>query len=274
MTDFSNARIINSFSDLPDSNDDNVGFLYYVIEDEEFYYSNGTEYVKIDLTGEQGEDGISILWQGAFDSHPSDPSLNWAYYNTTDRTSYIYDGTAWQILYQDVNVYAVGDKGPGGGRIFFDDAADGVDDVVGVRYLEAAPASTEWSGIEYGSYETDIGGDDASSPPELTAVGTGYENTAAIVTALSGLGETGKAAQLCDGLIVGGYDDWFLPSKDELALMYENLHQQGLGGFADDYYWSSSEYFSLRAWLQGFDSGSQGYPDKDGIYLVRAVRAF
>jgi hypothetical protein len=283
MTVFSNARVINSFSDLPNPNDDNAGYLYYVIEDEEFYYSNGTEYVKIDLTGEQGpqgadgspgEDGISILWQGAFDSHPSDPSLNWAYYNTTDRTSYIYDGTAWQILYQDVNVYAIGDKGPGGGRIFFDDADDGVDDVPGVRYLEAAPASTEWNDIEWGSWETDIGGDDSSSAPELTAIGTGYENTAAIVTALAGLGETGKAAQLCEKLVVGDYDDWFLPSKDELDLMYENLHQQGLGGFAVDYYWSSSEDSDYNAWDQIFTNGNQYVNYKDDTYRVRAVRAF
>ena len=48
--------------------------------------------------------------------------------------------------------YAIGDTGPAGGIIFYDDEADGVDDIAGARYLEVAPSETEWSDKEWGGY--------------------------------------------------------------------------------------------------------------------------
>jgi len=56
--------------------------------------------------------------------------------------------------------------------------------------------------------------------------------------------------------------------------MYQNLKLAGIGGFADSYYWSSSEYSSNYAWLQSFYHGDQGYGDKVINGRVRAVRAF
>ena len=57
-------------------------------------------------------------------------------------------------------------------------------------------------------------------------------------------------------------------------MIFENLYEQGLGGFADDYYWSSSEYNSLIAWAQFFISGSQNGNGKSSNVRVRPVRAF
>jgi hypothetical protein len=73
---------------------------------------------------------------------------------------------------------------------------------------------------------------------------------------------------------LGGYTDWFLPSKDELNLMYENLKVFGVGDFTDSYYWSSSEYSAIHAWGQSFYGGTQYADDKGSMFWVRAVRAF
>lgn len=68
--------------------------------------------------------------------------------------------------------------------------------------------------------------------------------------------------------------EWFLPSKDELNEMYVNLHVEGVGGFTDYYYWSSSENSSDDAWGQFFTNGDQYYDDKNDAVYVRPVRAF
>jgi hypothetical protein len=51
--------------------------------------------------GTNGRDGASFVWKGALSEAPENPQLNWAYYNITQRASYIWDGAAWQTLSQD-----------------------------------------------------------------------------------------------------------------------------------------------------------------------------
>jgi hypothetical protein len=103
-----------------------------------------------------------------------------------------------------------------------------------------------------------------------TAIGTGQANTTAIVTKQ---GAGSYAAQLCDDLIVDVYNDWFLPSKDELDKLYSN--KDAIDGFADEYYWSSSEYHANFAWIQDFDDGFQYFNYyRHNAFNVRAVRAF
>jgi hypothetical protein len=51
--------------------------------------------------GVQGVDGLSINWLGNFVTAPSSPNENDAYYNSADGISYIWDGSAWQIIAQD-----------------------------------------------------------------------------------------------------------------------------------------------------------------------------
>lgn len=108
-----------------------------------------------------------------------------------------------------------------------------------------------------------------------TAIGTGQTNTSAIV---NNQGAGSYAAQLCNDYTnadtgTGVYSDWYLPSKDELNKLYQN--KTGVGGFAGNYYWSSSEDGSLSAWNQNFTNGYQFYSNKDSsIRRVRAVRAF
>jgi hypothetical protein len=65
---------------------------------------------------------------------------------------------------------------------------------------------------------------------------------------------------------------WHLPSKNELSWLYEQ--KTVVGGFAINYYWSSTEDGSGSAWFQAFDDGSQSYGNKNLTLPVRAVRAF
>jgi len=168
--------------------------------------------------------------------------------------------------------YAIGDTGPAGGLVFYIDETDEFD----WTYLEVAPASTEWTDKEWGDYGTAIGGDAA-----LTGIGDGQAATTAIVSHMEGESITDTAAQLCDALSHNGFEDWFLPSKDELNAIWDNIvddgsgSNSGVGGFAGVAYWSSSEVNSDLAWYQSFNNGFQDVLDK-GVFgrAVRAVRVF
>ena len=103
-----------------------------------------------------------------------------------------------------------------------------------------------------------------------TAIGTGNQNTIDIE---AGCTTPGTAADICANLTLGGYSDWFLPSKDELRKMRVNLGYYS-GGFVSGNYWSSSEYNHNFAWKMGSSSLSQSYINKGSFYFVRAIRAF
>ena len=113
-----------------------------------------------------------------------------------------------------------------------------------------------------------------NSPPAGAtgrAVGTGYQNTTDIVL---GCPEEGIAARLCYDLEMNGYSDWFLPSIDELLLMYTNLHSKGSGSFDDNFYWSSTQD-KYGSWVVSFYYGSKSNHDREKNSIrTRAVRAF
>lgn len=71
------------------------------------------------------------------------------------------------------------------------------------------------------------------------------------------------------------YGAWYLPSAYELALIKNNLGQQGIVNFTPDYYWSSTEATATTAWMQNFATGEQ-VANKKAITLgqVRAVSRF
>ena len=85
----------------------------------------------------------------------------------------------------------------------------------------------------------------------------GAQNTKKSIARAVASASTCPAASVCDNLTSGGYTDWYLPSKDELDMMYVNLHMQGLGGFANLIYWSSTELANYDAWIQDFGTGNQ-----------------
>ena len=84
--------------------------------------------------------------------------------------------------------------------------------------------------------------------------------------------EANTAAKITDAYALNGYTDWFLPSKDELNLLYQQ--KTVVGGFANNSYWSSSQSHSNNAWYQYFFDGNQYSYGKNSPLPVRAVRAF
>ncbi len=93
-------------------------------------------------------------------------------------------------------------------------------------------------------------GSNVTTGATATALGTGNANTNTIVSVQ---GNGTYAAKLCYDLVLNGYSDWYLPSKDELNKLH--LNKTAIGGFAAAYYWSSSEGADSLAWGQSFASG-------------------
>ena len=96
-----------------------------------------------------------------------------------------------------------------------------------------------------------------------TALGTGIANTGIYANGCTPHPEL-KAADICWNLVLNGYNDWFLPSRDELSLMYQNLRTQNLGNFGgagSGRYWSSSQNgcctnWGSSAWGVDFNNGN------------------
>ncbi len=127
------------------------------------------------------------------------------------------------------------------------------------------------------NYTADIQWDNVSANityAEGTGVGTGLSNTKKIITFL---GANNYAASVCDKLVTGGVDDWYLPSKDELNLMYSNLYKKSIGNFTTGFYWTSSENQGIYAWIQVFGGELDGFqaPSNKGLFRkLRPIRAF
>jgi hypothetical protein len=177
-------------------------------------------------------------------------------------TLYLQDGGSVIIPGISMANLSIGDTYQGGIVFYLDGNGGG---------LIAAP--TDQGQAEWGCINTEISGADGS------AIGTGAQNTIDIE---AGCTTAGTAADICANLTLGGYSDWFLPSKDELELMYYNIGQGnalGLGNigyFAHDEYWSSTEKSPSNA-RELFFTSQYFYPSwtgKSTNQYVRAVRAF
>jgi hypothetical protein len=117
--------------------------------------------------------------------------------------------------------FVVDEEGPAGGKIAYVASGSGFTTTATIcYYLEAAPADIDgrqtWTTEAF--YSTDIPGTDR-------IIGTGAANTAAILAADA----NAPAAKACAEYTLGSYDDWFLPSYDELYELYRN--RTDIGGF-------------------------------------------
>ena len=207
-------------------------------------------------------------------------TLGTVWIDTSSATAYIlvdnspFDAV-WTVLGGSATgptLYALGDAGPAGGLVFH--VTDG-----GLHGLEAAPvdqANTKW-----GCIGKTISGANG------TLVGTGEQNTAAIIAGCSETTAASVAAAYGPG--------WFLPSKDELDLFYKHMRKAALAANAaanagegkswhyevvpEEHpallYWSSSDFSPDFAWYTYFSYGGQGTNyHKWRVMGVRAVRAF
>lgn len=218
---------------------------------------------------------------------------------------------AWIIASESGSVgtldsYEIGEISPTGGIVFYDDEDDGEDNLPGVRYLEVAPhdlrvvngvgtCDTNTNGYSsapvgaiFGYYRTDQTGAALAVGTSLS-LGTGLANTQTLVAAMLDTAYTSYdsnittasslyAAKLCWELSYGGEDDWFLPAKDELKLLCDNLMPLGLGNLSTDQYngnyWTSSEPSSSWAWVEVMRTKSFSSATRGSTYRVRPIRAF
>jgi hypothetical protein len=100
-------------------------------------------------------------------------------------------------------------------------------------------------------------------------IGTGNQNT---IDIMAGCATAGIPARLCGDLVQGGYSDWYLPSRVELTKLY--LNRVAIGGFASDFYWSSTEVDAFNAITYAFNFATYFQASKDNACRVRAIRSF
>ena len=172
---------------------------------------------------------------------------------------------------------APGGKNPAGDTNFIGKSCKGGTifwlDATGKHGLVAATVDQSPKGIAWNPGGAMITGANAD---ELYA---GHSNTRKI-TDVQGK-NAGYAAKLCDDFSTTVdnvvYDDWYLPSRYELNLLFKQ--RMVVGGFntSSGIYWSSTETTtkpSLEAWEQEFRFGSQLEDKKNERDQVRCIRKF
>lgn len=179
---------------------------------------------------------------------------------------------------QETTAYTVGDVGPAGGIVFYDKGSYSE----GWRYAEAAP--TDLAFFEWGCANSSIPNSQSS------AVGKGIYNTGTILNfhdnllnfytnpiACNSLNNGTVVAKETLGYELNGRKDWFLPSRNELDLLYSNLHLASLGNFSNAIYWSSTENDATTVKTIDFSNGqsviSLKVPASNTI-KVRCIRYF
>lgn len=185
-------------------------------------------------------------------------SVGSVWIDTTQELVYVLVDSApgvavWKTVTNTNKTYVPGDTGPAGGVVFYVTADR-------LHGLEAAPV--DQGSATWGCAGTEIQG--ASG----VGIGWGVQNTSDIMNGCPGI----QAANLADTYILNRYYDWYLPSADELELLYNR--KDVVGGFTSLDYWSSTENGSGFAWYRSFVPGNRATDPKGVVYAVRAIRAF
>ena len=181
----------------------------------------------------------------------------------------------------------IGDTGPGGGVIFYVASSgftvQGFSEGVGgytewhftgytANYLEAAPSNLFYQ-LAWASSNDLIPHISQDQDDETDrAIGRGRRNSAAIVA--RGIGRAYLTSPALQSLFLGtgGKDDWFLPSRDELAELVKIRGQYGIPN--SGLFWSSSQSDAWNAWIIWFSNGNFSRWPKSELLFVRPIRAF
>jgi hypothetical protein len=170
----------------------------------------------------------------------------------------------------------VGNTGPGGGIVFYVQAAGGtftcgLNLASTCKYLEAAPVGS----YTKRSWATDVNGNRTTlvTGADATAIGSGYQNSIDIVAQTGNVAATSAAAYARE-YTNGGRSDWYLPSRDELNQMF--AEKSRIAGLTTEGHWSSSEVGANTAIVQYFGGGNTADGNKGSVDngWVRPVRAF
>jgi len=162
---------------------------------------------------------------------------------------------------EEGRTFQVGDVGPAGGIVFFDRGFTSD----GWRFLEVSPPGAD--------FEAAWSGRRQDVPGTSNALGSGRQNTRLIVEEMNRRGETQRAAQLAADLEINGFNDWFLPSLEELSQLY--INRAVVSGLHNAIYWSSSQHNRMSARSVDFGwSGARTHNSKFDVRRVRPVRAF
>lgn len=240
---------------------DNDGFYDDVdCDDNDYYVNPGATEVMYDGNDNDCDPSTPDGVDADNDGWSSDVDCNDDDYNVNPGTVEIMgNGIDDDCDSSTPDIYAIGLTGPAGGIVFYVTAD-------GLNGMEAAP-SDQSSGAVWGCNGNVLGATG-------TAVGTGAQNTQTILATCN---EAGIAARIATAYTLNGYTDWYLPSKDEINLLFSARNL--VGGFCSDsscntYYWTSSEYDAQRVWYKMFSVGGQTKWLKTRTYRVRAIRDF
>jgi uncharacterized repeat protein (TIGR02543 family) len=173
-------------------------------------------------------------------------------------------------VYAHWTEYAVGDAGPGGGVIYYEDESDEYPEW---RFLEITAENVSDGDVYWGSpYGTVT---DTTNGTATASLGTGRTNTETLYAA--GHNGAGSPVGLCKNYTGGGLTDWFLPSYAELMVLRDAGDElKSAANFTAGYYWSSSS--GKWGYLSGILIVGTTYPSWEYIgdtpYPVRAARAW